>query len=128
LAAVCYWLGVAHGVVHQWRRLLDVTRTNNPGTHRLVQASAQAGGAAAEAKEWTETERQAKREIAERLDLGRHLRPGYHGPRWTRAERALLGKLSDAEVAARIGRTVGAVRQTRNLAGLPPAVPRRRKK
>jgi hypothetical protein len=95
-----------------------VTRTNNPGTHRLVQASAQAGGDAAKAKEWTEAEQPARREIAERLDLGRHLRHGYHGPRWTRMERALLGKLPDAEVAGRIGRTVGAVRQKRNLAGI----------
>jgi hypothetical protein len=50
---------VSRGVVQQWRRFLDVTRTNNPGTHRLVQA----GGDAARAKEWTEAKRQAKRGV-----------------------------------------------------------------
>ena len=98
-----------------------MSRTNNPGTYRLQRASAHGGGDVAKAKEWTEAERQAKREIAERLDLGRHLRHGYHGPRWTKAERALLGKLPDIEVAARIGHTVSAVRQKRNLAGIRTA-------
>jgi hypothetical protein len=125
--AVRYWWGVSNGVVHRWRRLLSVTRTNNPGTHRLVRANAQAGGHAAKTKEWTEVERQAKRETAQRLDLGRHPKPGYHGPRWTTAQMRLLGKLPDAEVAARIERTVGAVRQKRNLAGIPTARDGRRR-
>jgi hypothetical protein len=118
-AAVRFWWGVAPGVVQQWRRFLDVTGTNNPGTHRLQRANAHAGGDAAKAKEWTEAERQGKREIAERLDLGRHLRHGYHGPRWTKAERALLGKLPDAQVARRTGRTAAAVRVKRVELVLP---------
>jgi hypothetical protein len=102
-AAVCLWWGVSHGVVRHWRKALEVTRTNNPGTHRLLQANAEAGAAAIKAKEWTEAERQAKREAAYRLDLGRYLQPGWHGPRWTAAQKKLLGKLPDAEVARRIG-------------------------
>jgi hypothetical protein len=39
-AAVRYWWGVSHGVVEGRRKYLAVTRTNNPGTHRLVQAIA----------------------------------------------------------------------------------------
>jgi hypothetical protein len=84
--AVRYWWGAAQGVVHRWRKFLDVTRTNNPGTDRLVQASAQAGGDAAKAKEWTEAERQAKRETAQRLDLGRFLRHDRRGPLWTESQ------------------------------------------
>ena len=115
--AVRYWWGVSHGVVHRWRRFLDLTRTNNPGTNRLQRANAQAGAEAVKAKDWTEAELQAKREIAQRLVLARDLKPGYYGPRWTAAQSKLLGKLPDAEVATRIGRTGGAMRQTRNLAG-----------
>jgi hypothetical protein len=39
------------------------------------------------------------------LDLKRHLHPGYHGPRWTPQELALLGTMPDDEVAAQIGKT-----------------------
>jgi hypothetical protein len=117
-AAICYWWGISQGVVHRWRRFLDVTRTNNPGTHRLVKANAQAGAEAAKSKEWTGEERAAKSELARRLDFGRYLKPGYHGPRWTAKERRMLGKLPDDEVAQRIGRTVGAVRVKRVELGL----------
>jgi hypothetical protein len=112
-------LGVSQGVVHRWRKFLDVTRTNNPGTHRLVQASAQAGGDAAKVKEWTDAERQAKRELAERLDLGRHLQPGYHGPTWTAEQKAQLGTLPDDHVARQIGRTPEAARLKREELGIP---------
>jgi len=44
------------------------------------------------------------------LGLARHLKPGYHGSRWTDEDLALLGTLPDAELAARIGLTVAAVR------------------
>jgi hypothetical protein len=60
-----------------------------------------------------------RRRTARELDLGRHLRKGYHGPRWTPAELALLGNLADEEVARRTGRTVNAVRQQRERRGLP---------
>jgi hypothetical protein len=43
------------------------------------------------------------------LKFGQHLHPGYHGPRWTDAELALLGTMPDEEVAAQIGKTPGAV-------------------
>jgi hypothetical protein len=47
------------------------------------------------------------------LGLGRYLQKGYHGPWWTKAEVALLGRVSDEEVARRTGRSVYAVRQKR---------------
>jgi hypothetical protein len=98
-----------------------VDRVNNPGTHRLVKANAEAGAEVVKVKEWTHAERQAKRDNAKRLDLGRNLRPGYHGPRWTAAQLKLLGKLPDAEVARRTGRTVVAVRIRRTRASIPTA-------
>src|SRR5258707_5870441 len=63
-AAVCFWWGVSHGVVERWRKLFDVDRVNNAGTHRLMQANAQAGAEAVKAKEWSDAERQVKRKLA----------------------------------------------------------------
>jgi hypothetical protein len=42
-AAVMHWWGLSTGVVHRWRKFLDVTRTNNPRSRELLRASAQAG-------------------------------------------------------------------------------------
>jgi hypothetical protein len=109
---------VSVGVVYRWRKFLDVTRTNNPGTHRLVQASARAGAETQKARVWTDAERQASRERSKALDLARHIPHGYHGPWWTDEELALLGTMPDAEVAARIGRTANAVRVKRQWAGI----------
>jgi hypothetical protein len=118
-AAVAYWWRGSPTVVKAWRKLLEVTRTNNPGTRRLMKASAQAGADSLKAKEWTDAECDAKSGLARRLNLGQYLKPGYHGPRWTAKEKRLLGKLPDDEVARRIGRTVGAVRVKRVELGLP---------
>jgi hypothetical protein len=63
------------------------------GTHRPVQASAAAGGEALEEKDWTPAEGDAKRVLAKKLKLARHIQPGHHGPRWTPEQMALLGKL-----------------------------------
>ena len=54
-----------------------------------------------------------RRRTAHELDLGRYLPTGYQGPRWTKAEVALLGRLPDEELARRTGRSVNAVRQKR---------------
>jgi len=53
------------------------------------------------------------------LDLGRRLKTGYHGPRWTAADLALLRTLPDAEVARLLGRTETAVRVMRTRKGIP---------
>jgi hypothetical protein len=127
-AAVCFWWGVSHGVVQRWRRALGVNRINNPRTHQLMLEACQAGADAIKAKEWTEEEQKAKREAAKTLNLARHLRPRYRGDEWTEAEIKLLGKLPDAEVAARIGRTVEAVRVKRTRAGLPTAKDQRQRR
>jgi hypothetical protein len=54
-------------------------------------------------------------------------RGGYGGASWTRRELALLGKLPDEEVAARVGRTPNAVRIKREKLGIPNPVDRRRR-
>jgi hypothetical protein len=126
-AAVKFWWGVGDLVVWKWRKALGVTRTNNPGTHRLVQAAAEAGAAVMSRREYTPEECAERWERAVRLNLGRHLVLGYHGPRWTRAQLRLLGKYPDEEVARRTGRTVCAVRCQRTRRKIPPALDRRRK-
>jgi hypothetical protein len=54
------------------------------------------------------------------------LQPGYQGPWWKKKELKLLGKLPDAEVAEKIGRTTNAVRVRRTMLGIPSARDRRR--
>jgi hypothetical protein len=60
-----------------------------------------------------------RRRTAHELGLARHLRTGYHGPRWTPEQLRLLGTESDAVVAAKIGRTAQAVRSMRGRLGIP---------
>ncbi len=57
-----------------------------------------------------------------RLNLGQYLQPGYHGPRWTAEQLALLGTLPAAAVAAIVGWSVNAVRVMRNRRGIPNAM------
>jgi hypothetical protein len=108
-AAVAYWWGVHVSTVLHWRKALGVTRTNNEGTHRLVL------GAIAET---------LKARFGE--GLGRSGRRGSSpfAPRgrpavWTAEEIALLGALSDAEVALRTGRSPSAVLKKRQQLGRP---------
>jgi len=126
-AAVCFWWGVSEGVVWRWRRELGVGRMDSEGSARLFLDAAAKGAAAMMFREWTEAERQERREQALALDLGRHLQPGYHGPRWTRAQLDLLGTLPDAEVAEQLGRTENAVRVMRTRRKIATARDRRRK-
>jgi hypothetical protein len=53
------------------------------------------------------------------LNLGRHLIKGWHAPRWTAEQLALLGTIPDEEVAAKTGRSVSAVRRKREKLGIP---------
>jgi hypothetical protein len=45
-AAVRYWWGASEAVVWRWRKALGVGRVDNPGSRRLIRASAAAGGQA----------------------------------------------------------------------------------
>jgi hypothetical protein len=118
-AAVRYWWGVSVGVVWRWRRALGVTRTNNEGSRRRMRAAAEAGAARLRGVPLPPEAVERRRQTARALNLGRYLHKGYHGRRWTAKDLALLGKLTDDEIARRTGRSWNAVRQKREELGLP---------
>jgi hypothetical protein len=123
-AAVMHWWRLSKTAVWHMRKGMDVTRTNNEGTKRLLRRTAEFAAEAMREREWTEAERQQRREQAERLDLERHLREGYHKAHgWKAHELRLLGKRSDTSVAAKTGRSVDAVRQKRQELGIPNPQP-----
>jgi hypothetical protein len=49
------------------------------------------------------TEEKRRRRTAFEVDLGRYLRPGYHGLWWAAAEIALLGRLSNPRSSSENG-------------------------
>jgi hypothetical protein len=68
-----------------------------------------------------------RRERAVALDLGRHLRTGYHGPCWSKEQIVLLGTAPDEEIAARLGKSVEAVRVKRTRLEIPTFEDKRKK-
>jgi hypothetical protein len=95
--AVAYWWGVHESTVLNWRKALGVNRKNNEGTHRLVLGAIQ------------------KTLDARFGDGGSSPFPALGRPAvWTPEEMALLGALSDAEVARRTGRSRAAVMKKRS--------------
>lgn len=115
-AALIYWLGVAVTTVWRWRIAFGVTRTNSPGSQRLIRAAARGGAAAMKSREWTPAERRQRSRRAKRLNLTRNIlpcpRPGGSRP-WTSAELRMIGTMPDEKLARRIGRTESAVRRQR---------------
>jgi len=95
------------------------------GSRRLHKALSLIGTAAFCERPFSSKEREQRRQRAIRLKLVRYLKPGFHGRWWTKKEMALLGKLPDEEVAARIGRPANGVRIMRNRLGIPSAHDRR---
>jgi hypothetical protein len=100
-------------------RCLGVGRTDSEGSRRLIQTAAEAGADVTRGVPLSEEGCERRSRTNREKDLKRHLHPGYHGPRWTPQELALLGALPDDEVAAQIGKTPGAVRQKREGLGIP---------
>jgi hypothetical protein len=119
VTAICHHWRVTPGVVWRWRKALGIGRTDPEGSRRLIQAAATAGAEVMLQYEYTAEERQQRRQRALELNLARHLETGYHGPWWTAEDIALLGRLTDHEVAKRVERTRDAVRQKREELGLP---------
>jgi hypothetical protein len=118
-AAVRFWWGVSAGVVHRWRKALGVGRMDSEGSRRLILAASEKGADAVRGVPLPPEQVQQRRRTAIALNLGRNLRLGYHGRRWTDEEIALLDTLPDAEVATRAGRTTDAVRRKRESLGIP---------
>jgi hypothetical protein len=105
-AAVMFWWGASQRAVWAWRKALGVTRTGNEGTARLVLAAAGQGAEAVKAREWTDQERERRRQVNAAKGLARNLVTGYHGPLWTPQDIARLGTVPDVKVARRTGRTL----------------------
>jgi len=112
--------GVTEGVVWRWRKALGIEgRAGTEGSRRLNQAAAENGAAVIRENGISDDECDVRSRRAIELNLGQYLRHGYHGPRWTPEQLALLGTMPDAELAAQIGRTVEAVRSKRSRPGIP---------
>src|SRR5262249_31159442 len=115
-------------MVWRWRKALGVTRTNNAGTHKLMVAASAKGADETRGKPLPPEICDRRREAAYELNIAARLTHGYHGEWWSEEELALLGTMPDEEVAARIGRTVEAVRIKRNRSQLPKVDDRRRRR
>lgn len=123
------------GVVWRWKLALGVGREDPPGTRRLLKATRARGADATRGKRLPPDQVEARRERAHRLRLGDFLEDysGYQGEWWSNEEMDLLGTAPDAVIAAKVGRTVNAVRLKRNELRIPTADdkrlhPRRRRK
>jgi hypothetical protein len=78
----------------------------------LIQAAAEAGADATRGVALPAEQVEQRRQRAIEQNFGQ-ANPGYHGPRWTAEELALLGTASDAEIAERTGKSRDAVRAQR---------------
>jgi hypothetical protein len=93
----------------------------------LIQAAAEAGADVLRGVPLPPDQVELRRRNAHELNLGQYLHTGYHGPRWTPAEVALLGTLPDEELAAQIGKTPVAVSLKRRRLGIANPCDRRRR-
>jgi hypothetical protein len=109
-AALRHWWGVSALLVWKWRKALGVDRLNCPGSQRLIRQASEQGAAQVRGKPLPPDQVEQRRRTALELGYGRRLRPGYNlGPWWSPRELALLGKLPDEEVAAKVGWAPNAV-------------------
>jgi hypothetical protein len=118
-AAIMYWWGVANSTVTLWRRALGVDRVNNPGSRRLILASAEKGAGKLRGVPLSAEQCERRRRTAVEHNLALYFGPGYYGPPWTAEQLALLGTAPDEEIAERIGRTAHAVSAKRRKLGIP---------
>jgi hypothetical protein len=126
-ASVMYWWGPTCSTVARWRKTLCVGRMDSEGSQRLILAASAAGAEVTRGQKLPPEQCEIRRQNNRTRNLKQYLRLGYHGPWWTLKELALLGTMPDAEVAARLGRTTGAVRCRRTELGIASACDRRRR-
>lgn len=119
VAALMHWFGVKVTTAWRWWTWLKVEGwTNTRGTRRLVKETAECGGAAIKAKDWTDDELDAKSATSKRLGL---CPPNRWTPTgWTPEQLALLGTDTDEAIAERLRRSRSAVRAMRFRRGIPP--------
>jgi hypothetical protein len=94
-AAIQHWWCVGVTLVWRWRRCLGVGRMDSEGSRRLILAAVEAGADVTRGVPLSEGECERRSRTNREKDLKRHLHPGYHGPRWTPQELAMLGTLPD---------------------------------
>jgi hypothetical protein len=118
--ALRYWFGVNITSVWKWRREFGVGgRTTTPGTRKAIRSAALKGAESQKAKKWTDKERTACSVRAKRLGLRPPARWTPKNGGWTKRELRLLGTDDDEVIAARIGRSLGAVRNQRTAHKIP---------
>src|SRR5262249_47055053 len=124
--AIQHWWGVNGETVWRWRKALGVEGpAGTEGSRRLIQAVAEAGGAVLRGKKRPPD--QVERQRQTRRALGLRPTGRWKGREWTKAQLRLLGKVPDAELAERFGRTKNAVRLKRERLGLAKMEDRRRR-
>jgi hypothetical protein len=122
--AIQYWWGVKVVTVWQWRKALGVGRYNE-GSAKLRTDMNVEIGAGQKGKKLPPDQVERRRQTARQLGL----RPTgrWKMREWTKEQLRLLGKLPDAELAERFGRTVNAVRVQRTKRGIAKTEDRRRR-
>jgi hypothetical protein len=124
--AIKYWFGIGTHGVWNWRKAFEVKHWGTPGSQRLQLDLIAKASAVTRGKKLPKAAVEERRGRATRLNLGRFLKHGYHGPRWTEEQLALLGTMCDEDVAARTGKSTSAVRQRRTRLGIRTFKDRRR--
>jgi hypothetical protein len=121
-----HWFGVSTWTAWKWRRSFipgpgHVRTRGDRLTHRRI---SEAGADATRGVPLSDDVCDARAAAAKAA--GRKPPNRWAATGWTAEQLALLGRVPDAELAARIGRTEEAVRRKRTAAGVPTHTDRRR--
>jgi hypothetical protein len=128
--AIQYWWGVGEAAVWAWRKVFGVSQFGTDGSKRLHEITVAKGAAKTRGKRLPSEQVELRRQNALALNLSSHIQPcpNPNGSRpWTREELAMLGSMSDEGLAAKTGRTEGAVRRRRTNLGIATFRDRRTK-
>jgi transposase-like protein len=118
--ALRYWFGINPTSVWKWRREFGVAgHSTTPGTSKAIRGAALKGAAAQKEKDWTDEEREICSARAKHLGLRPPVRWTPKNGAWTKKQLKLLGTDDDVVIAAKIGRTVSAVRNQRTARKIP---------
>jgi hypothetical protein len=121
--AIQYHFGVRGKTVWLWRKTFGVEKLND-GSARLRLKLNRTYAARLKGKKLPAAVVKRMREIA--LAEGRRFPNRWKDTGWTKMQLRLLGTAPDEEIAARIGRTAGAVRVKRTRLKIATARDRRR--
>src|SRR5262249_39996674 len=113
--ALQHWFGVGMETVWRWRKAFGVGRYNEGSAKLRTDMNVELGGRQ-KGKKLPPDQVERRRKTARQLGF----RPTgrWKGREWTREQLRLLGKIPDAELAERFGRTVNAVRVQRTKRGI----------